>query len=55
VSHAYGGLGLGRGTVGLTLTIVIIAFVGYLAVTRKDVEEGATARPPKRAGHRAAR
>jgi uncharacterized membrane-anchored protein len=52
VSHAYGGLGLGRGTVGLTLTIVIIGFVGYLAVTRKDVEEGAAAQPPKRASHR---
>jgi uncharacterized membrane-anchored protein len=31
-----GGLGLGTGWVSLSLTIIIIAFVGYLTVTHKD-------------------
>jgi uncharacterized membrane-anchored protein len=39
------GLGLGTGPVSLTLAIVIIGFVGYLSVTRKDVEDGPTRRP----------
>jgi uncharacterized membrane-anchored protein len=34
---ADGGLGWGQGTVSLTLTAFIIAFVCYLGVTRKDV------------------
>jgi uncharacterized membrane-anchored protein len=33
------GLGLGTGPVSLTLAIVIIGFVGYLSITRKDVED----------------
>jgi len=33
----YGGLGLGDTWVSLVLTILIIGFVGYLTVTRKDV------------------
>lgn len=31
-----GGLGLGRGPVSLVLTILIIACVGYITITRKD-------------------
>jgi uncharacterized membrane-anchored protein len=37
VSHSRSGLGLGTGPVSLGLAIVILGFVGYLAVTRKDV------------------
>lgn len=33
-----GGLGLGDGPVGLTLVAVIAVVVGYLAVTRKDIQ-----------------
>jgi len=33
------GLGVGTGTVSIVLTILIIAFVGYLTVTRKDVKK----------------
>ena len=40
VTHAQGGLGLGRGTVALMLAVVIVALVGYLAVSRKDVDTG---------------
>jgi uncharacterized membrane-anchored protein len=47
VSHAHGGLGLGRGIVALSLTIVIAGLVGYLAVTRKDVQEPAAGLPPR--------
>ena len=31
-------LGLGDGKVSLVLTILIIGFVGYLTVTRKDMK-----------------
>jgi uncharacterized membrane-anchored protein len=34
--HSIGGLGLGDGHVSLGLTLVIIGFVGYLSLTRKD-------------------
>ncbi len=51
VTHAQGGLGLGRGTVALLLAVVIIALVGYLAVSRKDVEAAAVPAAP-RARHR---
>jgi uncharacterized membrane-anchored protein len=51
VSHAAGGLGLGRGTTALLLAVVIVALVGYLAVSRKDADTGAVAAPP-RARHR---
>jgi uncharacterized membrane-anchored protein len=48
-----GGLGLGRGLVSLLLTVLIVGFVGYLAVTRKDVEGRVTGRPSRpRARHR---
>lgn len=40
VPHRYGGVGLGRGLVALILSIVIVGFVAFLAVTRKDVDEG---------------
>ncbi|MGH2595868.1 MAG: COG4705 family protein [Actinomycetota bacterium] len=39
VPASRGGLGLGWGPVSVCLTIVIVGFVGYLAVTRKDVRE----------------
>jgi uncharacterized membrane-anchored protein len=50
-----GGLGVGHGPVATALTIIIIGFVAYLAVTRKDVEE-APEEPPSRgpARHRRA-
>lgn len=36
--HSLGGLGLGDGLVSLVLAILIIAFVAYLTVTRKDIK-----------------
>lgn len=36
VSQARGGLGWGTGSVTIGLTILIIGFVGYLALTKKD-------------------
>jgi uncharacterized membrane-anchored protein len=39
VSHERGGLGWGTGPVSLGMAIVIFGFVGYVALTRKDVEE----------------
>jgi uncharacterized membrane-anchored protein len=42
-----GGLGVGHGPVATVLTIIIIGFVAYLAVTRKDVEE-VPEEPPSR-------
>jgi uncharacterized membrane-anchored protein len=38
-----GGLGLGDAKVALVLTILIIIFVGYLTVSRVDVNDEATA------------
>lgn len=35
--HAFGGLGYGRGLVAAILTVFIVAFVGYLSITRIDV------------------
>jgi uncharacterized membrane-anchored protein len=55
VSHTHGGVGLGRGPVALILTVFIVGFVGYLAVSRKDIEQPAEAAPrgaPARARHR---
>jgi uncharacterized membrane-anchored protein len=37
VSHARGGLALGTGPVSLALAVIILALVGYLSVTRKDI------------------
>lgn len=38
-SHRVGGLNFGDGRVALALTVVIVGFVGYLAVTRVDVAD----------------
>ena len=38
VSHTRGGLGLGTGPVSMTLTVIIIALVSYLAFSHKDVQ-----------------
>jgi uncharacterized membrane-anchored protein len=38
VPQSLGGLNLGRGTVAVSLTLVIIAWVAYLAVSKVDVE-----------------
>lgn len=48
VPPAHGGVGLGRGLVALILSVVIVGFVAYLAVTRKDVDPGEAA-PVRRA------
>jgi len=49
-----GGVGLGRGLVALILSVVIVGFVAYLAVTRKDVQPDETvqAAAPPVARHR---
>jgi uncharacterized membrane-anchored protein len=39
VTVARGGLGWGTGPVSLGLGILIFGFVGYLAITRKDIEK----------------
>jgi uncharacterized membrane-anchored protein len=44
--HSVGALGAGHGTVALVLTVVIAILVGYLAVTRKDVEDPRQAAGP---------
>jgi len=41
-----GGLNIGRGTVSIILTLLIVAFVGYLAITRADVKD-APEHPPQ--------
>lgn len=41
-----GGLGVGHGVVAVSLTIVIVALVGYLTITRKDVRNRAGAELP---------
>ena len=40
---AFSGLGLGNGPVSVVLVMLIAAFVGYLAVTRRDVQRPASA------------
>ena len=52
VAHSFGGLGLGRGHVALYLTVVIIGFVAYLAVTRVDVDDTEFVPAPPRAAAR---
>lgn len=37
--QSHGGLGYGRGLVSVVLTIVIVLFVGFLQVSRRDVQE----------------
>src|SRR5689334_6409840 len=53
--HSVGGLGVGHGQVALVLTFFIVILVGYLAVTRKDVEDPRqVAAPAASARHRQA-
>jgi uncharacterized membrane-anchored protein len=54
VGHRYGGIGLGRGPVAVILTVVIVGFVWYLAVSRVDIQPLAAGRrpAPARARHR---
>jgi uncharacterized membrane-anchored protein len=55
VPAAHGGVGLGRGPVALILTVFIVGFVGFLAVTRKDIAPSAVTAPrraPAPARHR---
>jgi uncharacterized membrane-anchored protein len=52
VPHRYGGVGLGRGLVALILSAVIVGFVAYLAVTRKDVQPEETVRASRAPGAR---
>ncbi len=50
VSHTRSGLALGTGPVSLALAMVILGFVGYLAITRRDVEsEDAAPQSPQQA------
>jgi uncharacterized membrane-anchored protein len=53
VPHRYGGVGLGRGLVALILSAVIVGFVAYLAVTRKDVQPGETVQASRAQASRA--
>jgi uncharacterized membrane-anchored protein len=55
VPHRYGGVGLGRGLLALILSVVIVGFVAYLAVTRKDVEPDERARASRASRAPAAR
>ena len=50
--QSVGGLGVGHGPVALVLTVVIVIFVAYLAVTRKDVENPRQAASAGAARHR---
>jgi uncharacterized membrane-anchored protein len=52
VAHSFGGLGLGRAQVALYLTVVIVGFVAYLAVTRVDVDSTEFVPGPARAAAR---
>lgn len=47
VPQNFGGLGWGRGTVSLSLSVLIVALVGYLAVTGKDRPQPELARQPQ--------
>lgn len=49
VGHSHGGVGLGRGLVALILSVVIVGFVAYLAITRKDVDPREPGRMPRAA------
>jgi uncharacterized membrane-anchored protein len=46
VPQSLGGLNYGRGTVAITLTIVIVAWVAYLTVSKVDVEREHASRTP---------
>jgi uncharacterized membrane-anchored protein len=45
VPRGLSGLNWGRGTVSVGLTLLILALVGYISVTRVDVERDVAARP----------
>jgi uncharacterized membrane-anchored protein len=47
VGPAHGGVGLGRGVVALILSVVIVGFVAFLAVTRKDVDTDEVGQAPQ--------
>ena len=51
VPHSVGGLDLGRAHVAIILTIPIVLLVGYLAVTRLDVEDHAATAARAPHGH----
>jgi uncharacterized membrane-anchored protein len=51
VPHDVGGLDLGRAHVAIILTIPILLLVGYLAVTRLDVDNRAATAPQAAHGH----
>jgi uncharacterized membrane-anchored protein len=51
-AHRYGGLAYGFGPVSSILTVLIIGFVGYLAVSHKDVEERAVVPSARHGRHR---
>ena len=53
ISHALGGVGLGYGLISSALTVLIVGFVGFLAVPGKDLEERAATRSRRRGRHRA--
>lgn len=42
VGHSRGGLDLGLGPVTLSWTVAILGFVGYMAVSRRDVQRDMT-------------
>ena len=42
VPQSLGGLNFGRGTVAIALSLSIVAWVGYLSVSKVDVERGNT-------------
>jgi uncharacterized membrane-anchored protein len=46
VPHWRGGLGFGWGTVSVVLTLIIIGFVGYLAISGKDIAPAAAPMEP---------
>jgi uncharacterized membrane-anchored protein len=48
--HSIGGLGFGDGTVSLALTIILVLFVGYLTLSRKDLQSQ-TQNSPVRSTH----
>jgi len=46
VPPGQGGLNLGKGTVSIALWMLIVAFVAYLAITRRDMDSPRPASPP---------
>lgn len=52
IPRSTGGLGYGYGSISAMLTILIAGFVGFLTVTRKDLEEGTAVRARRGGRHR---